>query len=300
MKSDKLQISINNSNFKTLLIIMSIVITLLLSNISAIIDLFIHPEYPYFYDSHVIVGIISGIFSLFFFALIFRYINKIKKTSNERNELLKELNIAKEKIEQSAEKIRFSYLYTRSLMEANIDSLMVIDIDGKITDVNLATENLTGLSRDSLIGSDFLNCFTEPDKAKIGYQKVLENDFVIDYPLTIQNKSGKVTDVLYNATIFRDEHDKTLGILADARDITERKQAELIINQQNKDLKKLNTDKDQFITILAHDLKSPFNSILGFLDLLTKNIRKYDIDKIEKQINIVNNSAKNTFKLLVA
>ncbi len=83
-----------------------------------------------------------------------------------------------------------------------------------------------------------------------------------------------------------------------ATDITERKQAEFIINQQNVELKKLNADKDRFITILAHDLKSPFNSILGFLHLLTENIRKYDIDKIEKQLNIINNSAQNTFNLL--
>jgi len=83
-----------------------------------------------------------------------------------------------------------------------------------------------------------------------------------------------------------------------ATDITERKQAEFIINQQNFELKKLNADKDRFITILGHDLKSPFNSILGFLDLLTKNIRKYDIDKIEKFVNMINNSAKNTFGLL--
>lgn len=61
---------------------------------------------------------------------------------------------------------------------------------------------------------------------------------------------------------------------------------------------KLNADKDRFITILTHDLRSPFNSILGFLDLLTENIREYDIDEIEKVIGIINNSAHNTFRLL--
>lgn len=67
---------------------------------------------------------------------------------------------------------------------------------------------------------------------------------------------------------------------------------------KNKELNKLNSDKNRFIAILAHDLKSPFNSILGFLELLTINLHKYNIEKIEKQINIVNNSAKNTFRLL--
>ncbi|MCD4698381.1 MAG: HAMP domain-containing histidine kinase [Bacteroidales bacterium] len=70
------------------------------------------------------------------------------------------------------------------------------------------------------------------------------------------------------------------------------------VKSQNEELKKLNADKDRFIFILAHDLKSPFNSMLGFLELLSVNIRKYDIDEIEKQINIVNNAARNTFQLL--
>ena len=70
------------------------------------------------------------------------------------------------------------------------------------------------------------------------------------------------------------------------------------IKSQNEELKKLNADKDRFMSILAHDLKSPFNSLLGFSQLLSENIRKYNIDKIEKQIKIINNSARNIFRLL--
>jgi len=74
---------------------------------------------------------------------------------------------------------------------------------------------------------------------------------------------------------------------------------ELIIsNKELQRLLELNADKDRFITILAHDLRSPFNSILGFLNLLVENIRTYDIDEIEEQINIVNYSAKGTYNLL--
>jgi PAS domain S-box-containing protein len=81
-------------------------------------------------------------------------------------------------------------------------------------------------------------------------------------------------------------------------DISVSKQSELKIQQQTNELIKLNADKDRFISILAHDLRNPFSSILGFLNLLSKNIRKYDIEKIEQQINIVNYSAQNTFNLL--
>lgn len=81
-------------------------------------------------------------------------------------------------------------------------------------------------------------------------------------------------------------------------EIKARKQIQQEIENRNLVLAKQNADKEQFISILSYDLKSPFNSILGFLNLLTQNIRNYDIDKIERQINIVNDSAKSTFNLL--
>ena len=83
-----------------------------------------------------------------------------------------------------------------------------------------------------------------------------------------------------------------------SKNITARKEAELLIKQQNNELQKLNSDKDRFMTILAHDLRSPFNSILGLLDLLVTNLHKYDIGTIEKQLKTMNNSAKSTYKLL--
>jgi signal transduction histidine kinase len=66
----------------------------------------------------------------------------------------------------------------------------------------------------------------------------------------------------------------------------------------NTQLEKLNADKDRFMTILSHDLKSPFTSILGFLELLSSGIRKYDINQIESHVNTINDAAKNTFHLL--
>lgn len=76
---------------------------------------------------------------------------------------------------------------------------------------------------------------------------------------------------------------------------------ELILrNNELKQLLQLNADKDRFISILAHDLRGPFNSILGFLDLLCENIHEYDIAKIEKDINIINDSAQRVHNLLEA
>lgn len=113
--------------------------------------------------------------------------------------------------------------YARSLIEASLDPLVTISAEGKITDVNTATEQVTGAGRDNLIGSDFADYFTDPGKAREGYQRVFSQGFVTDYPLAIRHVSGKVTDVLYNASVYRDGNGNVLGAFAAARDITERK-----------------------------------------------------------------------------
>ena len=137
-------------------------------------------------------------------------------------------------LRESEANLRISHLYTRSLIEASLDPLLTINTDGKISDVNSATENATGLSRNQLIGTDFSDYFTEPEKAKIGYQKVFEQGQVINYPLTICHASGKLIDVQYNASVFKDEHGKILGVFAAARDITELLQVEKKLRKSEK------------------------------------------------------------------
>jgi PAS domain S-box-containing protein len=115
--------------------------------------------------------------------------------------------------------------YSRSLIEASVDSLVTIDPDGKISDVNRATEEVTGVTRDKLIGTDFSDYFTEPDKAREGYERAFSERRVLDYPLAIRHVAGKVTDVIYNATVYRDDAGQVIGVFAAARDVTESKKA---------------------------------------------------------------------------
>ncbi len=116
--------------------------------------------------------------------------------------------------------------YARSLIEASVDPLVTISPEGKITDVNEATVKVTGAPREKLIGADFANYFTEPEKAREGYQRVFSEGFVTDYPLTIRHVDGRLTDVLYNASVYKDVQGSVLGVFAAARDVTGRKKAE--------------------------------------------------------------------------
>jgi len=124
------------------------------------------------------------------------------------------------------EELKVASKYSRSLLEASLDPLVTISPEGKITDVNKATEEVTGLKREQLIGSDFSDYFTEPLKAREGYQKVISAGFVKDYPLTVRHTSGRTIDVLYNATVYADDNGRMQGVFAAARDVTERKRME--------------------------------------------------------------------------
>ncbi|MGZ6222565.1 MAG: PAS domain S-box protein, partial [Syntrophales bacterium] len=137
--------------------------------------------------------------------------------------------------------LRETSLYARSLIETSLDPLVTISRDGKIMDVNGTTELATGLSRDTLIGSDFSDYFTEPERAREGYEQVFSKGFVRDYSLAIRHTSGKVTDVLYNAAVYRNEAGEVQGVFAAARDITERKRAEEALRESENRLRLLST-----------------------------------------------------------
>ena len=111
--------------------------------------------------------------------------------------------------------------YSRSLIEASLDPLVTISAEGKITDVNEAlTVRVTGVERGHLVGTDFSDYFTEPDRAREGYRQVFAQGFVTDYPLTIRHTGGDLTEVLYNASVYKDAGGRVLGVFAAARDVT--------------------------------------------------------------------------------
>ena len=141
---------------------------------------------------------------------------------------------------QAEEQLRSAFQYARSLIEASLDPLVTISPEGKITDVNEATIKVTGVLREELIGTDFSNYFTEPERAREGYQQVFAKGSVTDYPLTIRHGNRHLTEVLYNASVYKDARGSVLGVFAAARDVTAQKRAEAeIAEQRSKELERL-------------------------------------------------------------
>ena len=200
-------------------------------------------------------------------------------------------------IAEAAEKTQRERQHARSLLEASLDPLVTISPDGQITDVNEATEQVTGVPRDRLIGSDFSDYFTEPDRARAGYRKVLSDGLVRDYPLTIRHVDGHTTDVLYNAVVYRNEAGQVQGVFAAARDVTERKRAEAELARYREHLEELvqqrtgeleaanahlqrttaelarsNQELEQFAYVASHDLQEPLRAVTGYLGLIEQQL----------------------------
>ena len=151
----------------------------------------------------------------------------------EEQQLVEELAASNEELLAQNEELQASQ-YNRSLIEAALDPLVTIGPDGKITDVNEATIKITGRARHQLIGADFADYFTDPESARQGYREVFARGSVTDYPLTICGQDGKLTDVLYNASLYKDQEGNVLGVFAAARDITTLRELEVQRNIASK------------------------------------------------------------------
>jgi PAS domain S-box-containing protein len=177
------------------------------------------------------------------------------------------------------QRLRDQQFYTRSLIESNIDAIMTTSPSGIITDANKQMGELTGCTRDELIGAPFKNYFTDSARAEAGIKRVLIEKKVNDYELTARARDGKETVVSFNANTFYDRDRKLQGVFAAARDVTERKRLDQVLQEKNIELEnaralaeKANLAKSDFLSSMSHELRSPLNAILGFAQLMESDV----------------------------
>lgn len=190
--------------------------------------------------------------------------------------------------------------YSLSLIEASLDPLVTINTEGKITDMNEATVNITGITREKLTGTDFFDYFTEPQKARGVYEEVFAKGSVADSPLTLRHKNGKLTDVLFNGSVYKDDRGNVLGVVIVARDVTSQKRiatelteakvfAELTTGIAEEAKTKAESAtliaenavkaKQQFLSNMSHEIRTPMNAIIGF----TKIVMRTDLSERQKE-----------------
>jgi len=202
--------------------------------------------------------------------------------------LILEMGLDITDVRRAQERVQDMFNYNRSLIEANQDILATIDENGKIGDVNAAVEAATGYTREELVGTDFSDYYSDPEKARQGYQQVLETGSVRNYELEIRHKDGHTTPVTYNASFYWGQDGKPAGVLAVARDLTELKQKEKQLTELNLALEEFIehdramqeklaqvdkfTSMGRMLASITHEINNPLQTIKNCLFLIQSEV----------------------------
>ncbi|MEO6916456.1 MAG: ATP-binding protein, partial [Chitinophagaceae bacterium] len=184
--------------------------------------------------------------------------------------------------------------YARSLIEASRDPLFTISPEGKITDMNNASIEIIGVTREKLLGTNFFDYFTDPGMAREAYQRVFSNGFVTDYPLTIRDH--KLTDVLFNGSVYKDEQGVVLGVVIVARDVTVQKQIKKNLEDSLREISdyKYALDESSIVSITDH------NGIIKYVNENFCNISKYTYEELIGKDHRIFNSGFHTKELMAS
>lgn len=190
-------------------------------------------------------------------------IEQRKHAQTEREAMFTKLELEiKQKSEQELEARRLSTL-TRSIIDASPDLIYYRNEAGQFEGCNKVAEALTGKTQEELMGLTPYQVYDEELARQVAAsdQEVLENNSPITEELWLKFADGRKRYFEMRKVPFFDSEGKRLGLLAFGRDMTERKQSQLAIEQASK-------DKTKFIATISHELRTPLNGIVGLSRML--------------------------------
>lgn len=172
--------------------------------------------------------------------------------------------------------------------------------DGDIINVNPVWEEIMGYSSAEIIGKNFSYLLSKEYVRKVDpfFEKFKNNGIISNVEFKLIKKDGSKININYHGKIEYTANGEFHRAHCVFSDITLQRKAEQTLIKSEQKLRELNATKDKFFSIIAHDLKNPFNDLMGFTQLLTLNIHKYDKSKIEQFANIIHQSSKLAHNLL--
>ena len=221
-------------------------------------------------------------------------IGNLFKTSDGEYHLI---TIARDISERKSLKINLkdSESTTRALLNATTDLLLLIDINYTVLMLNQPMAESMGYKANEIINKNlfqFINTSTHASR-KARFEEVLNTG----KPLRFEDMdNGKYFDNIFTPVFDEEKHVSKIAVFA--HDITLQKQAEEKFKRQTLELEQLSANKDKFFSIVMHDLKSPFNGLLGFCDVLNEDFDFLTKEEIRLYINHIRSGTKNVYSLI--
>jgi len=241
------------------------------------------------------IGIVF-IIAIVLLILVFIWVWSLRLQIKRKTE---SIDLKNQELQKSEEKFRV-------ITENSSDIIWHLDSNFLLTYISPADERIRGFKKEEVIGKSLfsilkpegIEMLKEANKKRMNdLSKGIRSAPVI-YELEELCKDGSWVWVEATATAFYDRDGKISGYHGVSRDISERKKAELLLKERESQLRELNSTKDKLFSVIAHDLRSPFNAILGFSELLIDNTSDFDVTESEEYLGLINSSAKNTLTLL--
>jgi PAS domain S-box-containing protein len=197
------------------------------------------------------------------------------------------------------QKLQSSEMRYRRLFETAKDGILILDAyNGQIVDVNPYLIEILGYSYEELLGKELweIGIFKNIEESKTAFLELQNKGYIRFEDMPLETKSGKPINVEYVSNVYL--VDKAKVIQCNIRDISDRKRAEENLKESENRLRELNATKDKFFSIIAHDLKSPFTSIIGLSELLAEQVSNNDYNGIGEYANMIQASSWHAMDLL--
>lgn len=219
--------------------------------------------------------------------------------SNENGEAIGMVGVAVDISDRkkSEKLLRESEEKYRNLIETMPDGVYRSTHEGQFVELNNAMVKILGYeSKDELMAIDIKSqLYFEPQDRESLILDTAPADLDV-FPM--RKKDGSAVWIEDHGWYVKDKNGNIISHEGILRDVTERKLAEFQLQKYAEELQEMNATKDKFLSIIAHDLKTPFNSILGLSEILKSEFKNLDSESIEQYISLIYSTSKNTYRLL--
>jgi len=201
--------------------------------------------------------------------------------------------LAEERLKESEEKYR-------NLYENSPNGIILLNEEGIILEANNAAGRIFGYQIPSVIGKNYrdLNIYTKNELKKIEaqYQDYLLGKKIKPIELQLKRGDGKIACISHQMSVIKS--DENILIETIAHDVTEEKRAQIIIQEENKKLLELNKLKNELVSRVSHELKTPLNSIYGAAQILLNIYKKSMCNEVVEFIEMIHKGGKRLKALI--